>query len=205
MATTTVINLFAGPGAGKSTTAAGLFYLMKCKDLKVELVTEYAKELAYDGLLNGTAQQQYEIFDEQYARMKRLQGKVDYIITDSPILMQFMYGERAPNMREEYPNYPNDIKAAMAAFKNRDYLIERTKPYQTYGRVQDEEGARDLDREVRRLLLRAEVDAKPVLGNWRAPMEIFRDVFGAVPEQFHLPTPQAQVCNIYDPECEACQ
>lgn len=198
-------NLFAGPGSGKSTTAAGLFFMMKCMGMKVELVTEYAKDLAYDGALNGTAQQQYEIFDEQSARMKRLIGKVDYIITDSPILMQFMYGERAPNMREEYPNYPNDIKAAMSAFTNRDYLIERVKPYHAYGRVQDEEEARSLDRDVRRLLLRAEVEARPIRGDWTAPFEIFREYFGAVPEQFNLPKPQAKVCSIYEPECEACQ
>lgn len=43
-----VINLIGGPGAGKSTTAAGLFFLMKCAGLKVELVTEFAKELSYD-------------------------------------------------------------------------------------------------------------------------------------------------------------
>jgi hypothetical protein len=42
-----VINLWAGPGAGKSTTAAGLF-LMKLTGRRVELVTEYAKEVVYD-------------------------------------------------------------------------------------------------------------------------------------------------------------
>jgi hypothetical protein len=43
-----VINLWAGPGAGKSTTAAGLFFLMKLTGRRVELVTEYAKEVVYD-------------------------------------------------------------------------------------------------------------------------------------------------------------
>ena len=42
-----VINLFAGPGTGKSTTAAGLFYKMKSKGYMVELVTEFAKDLVY--------------------------------------------------------------------------------------------------------------------------------------------------------------
>jgi len=40
---TKVINLFAGPGAGKSTTAAGLFAEMKRANVDVELVTEYVK------------------------------------------------------------------------------------------------------------------------------------------------------------------
>ena len=43
-----VINLVGGPGSGKSTTAAGLFFLMKIRGLRCELVTEYAKELSYD-------------------------------------------------------------------------------------------------------------------------------------------------------------
>ncbi|TYO65512.1 hypothetical protein FXV83_16395 [Bradyrhizobium hipponense] len=43
-----VINLIGGPGSGKSTTAAGLFFLMKLAGLKAELVVEYAKELSYD-------------------------------------------------------------------------------------------------------------------------------------------------------------
>ena len=208
MATTKPVafNLFAGPGSGKSTTAAGLFFIMKCMGMKVELVTEYAKDLVYDGSLNGTASQQYEIFYEQSARMKRLIGKVDYIITDSPILMQFMYGERAPGMREEYPNYLNDIKSVMRDFTNRDYLIERVKPYHAYGRVHDEQEARDLDRDVRRLLLRAESTAIPIVGDWSAPFKIFKEYFGVLPEQYHLPIkPQAQVCSIYEPECEACQ
>ena len=45
---TKVINLFGGPGAGKSTTAAGLFYEMKVRDIKCELVTEYAKDMTYE-------------------------------------------------------------------------------------------------------------------------------------------------------------
>lgn len=39
-----VISLWAGPGAGKSTTAAALFNLMKRERFEVELVTEVAKD-----------------------------------------------------------------------------------------------------------------------------------------------------------------
>lgn len=42
---TSVINLIGGPGSGKSTTAAGLFFRMKSMGVRCELVTEYAKEL----------------------------------------------------------------------------------------------------------------------------------------------------------------
>lgn len=41
------INLFAGPGTGKSTTAAGVFFEMKRSGMSVEYVTEYAKSLVF--------------------------------------------------------------------------------------------------------------------------------------------------------------
>ena len=43
-----VVNLFAGPGSGKSTTASGLFHLLKLDNKKTELVTEYAKDAIYE-------------------------------------------------------------------------------------------------------------------------------------------------------------
>lgn len=42
-----VINIFGAPGAGKSTTAAALFALMKLEGYKVELATEHAKDRYY--------------------------------------------------------------------------------------------------------------------------------------------------------------
>ncbi len=43
-----VVNLFGGPSAGKSTTAAGVFALLKLHDLRSELVTEFAKDLTWE-------------------------------------------------------------------------------------------------------------------------------------------------------------
>lgn len=43
-----VISLWAGPGAGKSTTVAALFNLMKRERYSVELVTEVAKDCTYE-------------------------------------------------------------------------------------------------------------------------------------------------------------
>ncbi len=39
--------MFGGPGTGKSTSAAGLFFKMKLAQMEVELVTEYAKDLVW--------------------------------------------------------------------------------------------------------------------------------------------------------------
>lgn len=46
---TIFINFLGEPSAGKSTIAAGLYFLMKKRRYSVEIVTEYAKDLIYDG------------------------------------------------------------------------------------------------------------------------------------------------------------
>ena len=66
-----VINLWGAPGSGKSTTAAGLFFLMKINKYKVELVTEYAKDLVWNGH-EAMFGNQISIFAEQNWRIHRL-------------------------------------------------------------------------------------------------------------------------------------
>jgi len=44
---TIVVNLFAGPGAGKTTTMAGLFSKLKLDNIVCEMATEFAKELTW--------------------------------------------------------------------------------------------------------------------------------------------------------------
>ena len=44
MKETLVINLFGGPGCGKSTTMARLFADLKARGYNVEMVSEFAKD-----------------------------------------------------------------------------------------------------------------------------------------------------------------
>src|SRR5262245_20723095 len=46
---TLTVNLFGGPGCGKSTNAALVFGKLKNDGINVELVTEFAKELTWEG------------------------------------------------------------------------------------------------------------------------------------------------------------
>jgi tRNA uridine 5-carbamoylmethylation protein Kti12 len=64
-----VINLFGGPSTGKSTTAAYLFYYLKNKNLNIEYVREYAKDVVYEGSYHKLQNQIY-ITAKQYKRMK---------------------------------------------------------------------------------------------------------------------------------------
>ena len=59
MKKTKIINFFGGPGIGKSTQAAGLFYLMKRDGLSVELTEEFPKVLSWEGNVSGLKDQLY--------------------------------------------------------------------------------------------------------------------------------------------------
>lgn len=87
---TKVINLFGNPGSGKSTVASYIFQELKSRGYEVELVTETAKDLVWDEDWKRLSNQMY-VFSTQLHRVDRLIGKVEYVITDSPLLMQIGY------------------------------------------------------------------------------------------------------------------
>ena len=74
-----VINLFGGPGAGKSTTAAGLFFFMKSDssfDKSVELVTEFAKDLTYaERFKELQGDNQLYITSKQHSKLHRIEDQ----------------------------------------------------------------------------------------------------------------------------------
>lgn len=153
---TIYINLFAGPGAGKSTLASGLFASMKRTGESVELVTEFAKDLVWENRQATLAIQPY-VSAKQYRNLARLKGKVNYVITDSPILKDSVYARRyAPKLPQAYHD--------LLAFMHEDLghsiniLLSRKFTYQTEGRYQDEKTAQDIDRDLKLLLHLRNVD-----------------------------------------------
>lgn len=144
-----VINLFGGPGTGKSTTAAGLFNKMKKLGLKVELVREYAKDLVYDERHNVIKEDQLYIYAKQQRRMKILHDHVDYIITDSPLFLSVVYGRMYKNLNKYLEQYiiDNNFK-----YENINIFLNRNlkeHKYQEYGRSQTLEEAQDIDTNIK--------------------------------------------------------
>jgi len=86
---TKIINFIGAPGVGKSTTAAELFCIMKKMNYSVEIVQEFAKELVYSD--SSTLKDQIYVTASQHHRIFKLKDKVDYIITDSPIILGAAY------------------------------------------------------------------------------------------------------------------
>lgn len=130
-----VINLFGGPGSGKSTTAALVFAYLKSKHFNVELVREYAKDVVYENRLKLLQQQLY-ITAKQYKRMKDIldYGQVPLIVTDSPLLLGAYYARKMP-----YAKSLTDIISHLNSnFEHINVFIKRVKPYNPSGRVQNE-------------------------------------------------------------------
>ena len=80
-----VINLIGGPGSGKSTTMAGVFYELKKRGVNCEMVPEYAKDRVYEEAFN-TLQDQIYVFAKQSHKIWRLKDKVDIIVMDASLL-----------------------------------------------------------------------------------------------------------------------
>ena len=137
-----VVNLFAGPGAGKSTGAAFLFGFLKLHKVNVELVTEFAKELAWEGDKEFMANNQVYITGQQIRRMNRLVGKVDVIITDSPIELGSLY-------TDDETLKQLCLSEGRKWDRRLDFFIERVKPYNPSGRNQTLEEAQELDQKIR--------------------------------------------------------
>jgi hypothetical protein len=140
---TLVINLFGGPGCGKSTAKAGLFFEMKHLGYKVEVTEEFAKELTYEGDF-GTMENEMFLLAEQDRRQRRLLGKVDYIITDSPLLKSAFY------VRGIYDSkaYLEHINTVFNSYYNYNVWVTRVCPYLTYGRSQTESEADDISKRI---------------------------------------------------------
>lgn len=141
-----VVNLFAAPGSGKSTMAAGLFYRLKVQSVNAELSGEYAKDLTYVGRHYELRNQIY-VFGKQQHRIERLTKDCDVIISDSPLLMNLVY------FPEDYPQCVRDtVKWAFNRYDNINFLIHRDAPYQSVGRNQSEEEAQQKHVEIEAVL-----------------------------------------------------
>lgn len=142
-----VINFFGGPGAGKSTAAAGLFYELKKRWVSAELVTEFAKELVWSDSAHLLSQQNY-VFANQEHRLNRLENKVDVAITDSPLLLSAFY---AP---ESYPlSFKQSVFDFFQLYRNINIFVERSHQYAEEGRLQNQAEADALSDSMKRFLL----------------------------------------------------
>lgn len=148
----TVINLFAGPGAGKSVTSLFLAAHMQTRNKKVEYVHEYAKTQVWDKRMTDTGgiftEQDY-IGAHQHNMIRRLvEHDIDYVVTDTSLLLGLAY------MPDWYPkSYKPFLLDVFNSYTNINVFIDRGNiPYVAAGRNQTYEEALQKDQEVKQLL-----------------------------------------------------
>ena len=144
MKNTLIVNLFGGPGCGKSTLMAGIFHQLKIQGYDCEMVTEFAKDIVWEERTELLKEQIY-VFTNQNYRLFRVNGKVDIIITDSPLLLSNVYGQGNKELCSLCLKTFNQ-------YNNLNFLLKRQTVYQENGRVHSEEESIQIDRMIQNLL-----------------------------------------------------
>jgi hypothetical protein len=149
---TIIINLFGGPGTGKSLLSAYVFLKMKIEKFNIEYIQEYVKTLVwmkeFDQLNN-----QYQISYEQYKRLKCVDGAVDFVVTDGSLL-HGLYHNR--HNKENNSNIEKTEKQIMKWFDEFDniniYLKRGNYDYQVQGRTETKEQAIEIDEKMLKII-----------------------------------------------------
>jgi hypothetical protein len=166
-----VINLFAGPGTGKSTTMAGTFFEMKLRGINCEMIPEYAKDLTWEGRNGKVFEAQDYIFAKQHFRLGRVAPEVSFAVTDSPLLLSLVYGETF-----RHTAFHDLVKQCHEGYDNLNIYLKRSasKPYNPKGRNQDEDQARELDEKIFSMLLDEKIDIHIMEFGRDNPLKILR-------------------------------
>lgn len=147
MKDTLVVNLFGAPGTGKSTGAAYIFSQLKMRGIDVEYVPEFAKDKVWEEDTEVFKNQAY-LFGKQSFRISRCDGKVDVIITDSPLPLSIIYNND-PRLTE---NFNKTVMDVFNSYNNLNFLLYRVKEYNPNGRHQTAEEADKKFEEIQNML-----------------------------------------------------
>lgn len=152
-----IVCLYGGPGTGKSTTCAGLFYKLKMAGHNCEMNREYIKEWIWEGREIQSGDQPY--FFSKQARKERLYmaKDIEFIITDSPLVLTHFYGIKYDPFEQKYNTSLMMLKNHHEACKELGYKVDhffltRTKEYNPAGRYQNAEDAAKIDEEILTML-----------------------------------------------------
>jgi nicotinamide riboside kinase len=170
----TRINLYGGPGVGKSTLAARIFTLLKSRGANAELVQEFVKQYVYSGRQIRAWDYVYTFARQFEAEHRLLKGGVEILVTDSPLLLQCIYARR-----HRCPVYEQLFDIALEfekEFPAVNFLVNRSVGFQPSGRWETDHEAREMDNIIRATLItrnvrfqeidpRAHTDLSQLLGD----------------------------------------
>lgn len=145
---TLVLNIYSGPGAFKSATAAGVFTLLKAHGIDCEMVYEFAKDLVWEGSVTNFNDQTF-ILGNQHHRLWRLDKKVEVIILDSPILFSIVY--KPDTLGKEFID---NVLSIYNMYNNINIFLKRdlNTPFDNNGRNHNLKESIELDNEIKKVL-----------------------------------------------------
>lgn len=134
--------------------AAEIFAKLKWHGIDCELVSEFAKELVWEQR-HETFKDEIYIFAKQNHRLFRVNGKVNIIITDRPIILSIYYAQKYGNYQDTFKNLVIDEHYK---YKNLNIFLNRKKPYNPNGRNQSEIESDIMAKEIKNVLIENDID-----------------------------------------------
>lgn len=177
-----VVNLFAPPGTGKSTTGQILSGLLSLQNFKVEYVPEFAKFATWSNNTSALRDQIY-MFAKQENRLEVLsRANLDFVVMDGPLPLALLF-----QPENYYSFYEPLVMEVFNSFRNVNFYLRRNEsmPYKTSGRNESEEEALKLDGKLRELLARHSVKSKEYVVDTSLPFKLFEDVTGQPAPRLH--------------------
>jgi len=167
----TIVNLFGGPGCGKSTLAARLYSELKQKHVEVEYVNEYPKQLVYEEQALAL-QNQILVFATQYHRIWTAGRHNQVVITDSPLLLSTVYNP------DTSVHLHNLVIETHHKFTNVNILLTRVPQFHSMtGRIHTLEESNILDDKISSILHTVESDIlryNPLTDSLEALVQLIR-------------------------------
>ncbi len=173
-----VINLFAAPGTGKTTTGQILAGLLSMDDCKVEYIPEFAKFATLSKNRAALSDQIY-MFAKQENRLNVLrEAQLDYVVMDGPLPLALLF--QPPGY---YAGYEPLVMEVFNSYENINFYLTKNPRflYKTHGRNENEEESRQLDATLRVLLQKHSVSCSEHVVDTSLPFELFKLVTGRNP------------------------
>jgi len=173
-----VINLFAAPGTGKTTTGQILSGLLSMANFKVEYIPEFAKFATLSRNRAALSDQIY-MFAKQENRLNVLRDAgLDYIVMDGPLPIALLF-----QPADYYQGYEPLVMEVFRSYENLNFYLSKNPKfaYKTHGRNENEEESRQLDQLLRSVLALHEVQCQEFVVDTSLPFELFRQVTGQEP------------------------
>ncbi|NCQ52256.1 hypothetical protein GW796_10295 [archaeon] len=160
-----VVNLLGEAGAGKSVTAAGLYYYLSINGFKAEVIPEVAKGYAWESpkddngktIVHPIFKQQIFLLGEQNRMLERVNGKIEIAIMECPLVMNAIYKDD-----NYHKSFESLVLEQFNSYNNVNFLIERTHTFDNEGRVHTEEESSHVKTKLKTFLERNNIEYQNV-------------------------------------------